>query len=123
MLDWGKQLFGVCIFLLFVANIHAAPNPSACGDSFQTVDAELNKVYKQVVARFDRDTARVNSLKASQRAWLKFRDAEVESYTRSSQGGSVHGLCVCSALARLEADRTAQLRKYLEGEEGDACRP
>ncbi len=111
------------LLALFAGASLAAPNPSACGESFQTVDAELNKVYKQVMARFERDTARVNSLKASQRAWLKFRDAEVESYTKSSDGGSVHGMCVCTALARLEADRTVQLRQYLEGEEGDACRP
>lgn len=123
MSDWKKQALWTSVLLLAVTNLHAAPNPSACGDSFRTVDAELNKVYKQVMARFDGDTARVNSLKASQRAWLKFRDAEVESYTKSAEGGTVHGTCVCSALARLEVDRTAQLRKYLEGEEGDACRP
>lgn len=112
------------LFSLLASAAFAAINPLACtSDSYKQADADLNRVYKQVVDRIKNDSSRLNAFKASQRQWLKFRDLEVESFTKSSEGGSIHAVCVCSVLARLERERTAQLEQYLGGEEGDGCKP
>jgi len=114
----------IVLSFVLASSAMAAINPSACtSDAYKQADANLNRVYKQVVERMRSDTSRLSAFKASQRQWLKFRDLEVESFTKSSEDGSIHSVCVCSTLARLERERTAQLEQYLGGEEGDGCKP
>ena len=50
-------------------------------------DRELNKVYKQVLDTLDDEGAKL--LKASQRAWIAFRDAEAASAADEARGGSM----------------------------------
>jgi uncharacterized protein YecT (DUF1311 family) len=123
----GGKPFHVAIVLLggvFSSTAFSAINPLACTtEAYKQADTDLNRVYKQVFERVKVDTNRLSRLKASQRQWLKFRDFEVESFTSSSDGGSIHSACVCSVLARLERERIAQLEQYLGGEEGDGCKP
>ena len=83
-----------------------------CADEdFQVADKALNDMYKKVVAGQEGETAK---LKAAQRAWIAFRDAECTFQTAENEGGSIHPMVYAGCLTRLTKERTRQLNDYLE---------
>ncbi|MFC6997915.1 lysozyme inhibitor LprI family protein [Rufibacter roseus] len=92
---------------------------------YQKSDQELNSVYKQILAQYKTDTTFIANLKASQRLWVSFRDAELKMKfpdRKPGHYGSIHAICRANYLEELTRDRTAKLREWLkEAEEGDAC--
>jgi uncharacterized protein YecT (DUF1311 family) len=84
-------------------------------------DEDLNLVYKQVVAHFeqmDRDsetTEGVKRLRAAQRAWVAFRDAQCSLAGYEALGGSMETLLVAGCEAELTKARAAELRVMLSG--------
>jgi len=91
-----------------------------------TADTELNKVYRALLARVDKDVAKVGRIKRAQRAWLAYRDAEIEaSFPESKREtrGSAAPMCKSMRLAELTTRRTQELQKLLEPAEGDVCYP
>ena len=94
-------------------------------DSYQLADKELNKVYQRILNEYQTDTLFIENLKASQRIWVKFRDAELKvKYPESEPGyyGSVYPMCVSIYLEKLTRERIRTLKIWLEGiEEGDVC--
>jgi len=46
---------------------------------YQKADAELNRVYQQLLAAGTGNPAFIDKLKAAQRAWVVFRDAQLEA--------------------------------------------
>jgi uncharacterized protein YecT (DUF1311 family) len=89
-------------------------------------DKELNTVYKAILAEYKADTAFIHSLKAAQRLWIAFRDAELKlKYPASDtfEYGSVYPMCAALYLEQLTRQRSATLNVWLVGmEEGEACR-
>lgn len=83
-------------------------------------DKELNRVYKQLMKRHESDSAFKTKLKKAQRAWLAFRDQELEL---ANVGGSVATMCMRNRLVQLNTERTAFLKSLLEATEGDVCAP
>jgi uncharacterized protein YecT (DUF1311 family) len=71
------------------------------------------------------DTAFIRNLKASQRLWVQFRDAEVKMmYPDREPGyyGSIHPMCWSIYKTELTSERVKKLRQWLSGqEEGDSC--
>ncbi len=59
-------------------------NPSTLGTvqaytiGLELWDKELNRVYQALIKELGNDVAAVKALKESQRAWLKFRDQEIQ---------------------------------------------
>ena len=98
---------------------------AAADDNCQKADAELNRVYREVRSRYRDDPLFLEKLKIAQRAWIKFRDAHIESqYPQEDKiaYGSIYGMCSCAELAKLTRARTKQLRLWLVGiEEGEGC--
>lgn len=100
---------------------------NACADKqYQVADAELNRVYKAVLAKYEKDPLFIEKLRAAQRAWLAFRDAEIAAkYPHAAEGnyyGSIFPMCDALYRERLTRERTEKLREWLDGgEEGDAC--
>ena len=90
-------------------------NQQAAADS-EKADAELNKVYKKVLAA-EMDEEAVKLLKAAQKAWIAFRDAEAKHAEDEARGGSMAPLLYYSALARVTRDRTKQLAAQMTDEE------
>lgn len=92
----------------------------------QAADQELNQVYQAVIKQHADDKAFTDNLKLAQRAWLKWRDAEMAAiYPHSEEpgyyGSSFSG-CRNDQLAAITRERNRQLRKWLVGiEEGDIC--
>jgi len=102
----------------------AEPNPPCV-----TADAELNRVYKQVRRAYKDDSIFMKKLTLAQRAWIKFRDAHMESRypvnpkeEERTRYGSIFGQCHCAEVAELTKARVKQLRKWPVGvEEGEGC--
>ena len=102
----------------------------ACaGADFSKADAELNSVWKSIQARYKDRPQFLEKLKASQRLWLQFRDAELEALYPLAKGqdaraeyGSMYPTCYTGAKAKLTRQRTEQLKVWLDGaQEGDTC--
>lgn len=74
-------------------------------------DRELNKVYKEVLATLDDEGAKL--LKASQRAWIAFRDAEAASAADEARGGSMAPLLFSGTVGRLTEQRTQMLKERI----------
>lgn len=68
-------------------------------------DERLNLVY----ARLMEALAEPRSLRAAQRAWIAFRDAECKFQTAASKGGSIHNFSVTLCLMQLTEQRIAAL--------------
>ena len=73
-------------------------------------DARLNKIYKEVmVAQMD-DGGKKRLLEA-QRAWIKFRDADVDFY-RDPNGGTAATLAGSDRYLTMTAQRAAELENF-----------
>ena len=123
------RLFTALMILVLVpaasgAQTQADLNQTACG-TFEEADQTLNRVYQQIRRRYQGDKDFLEKLKRSQRAWIAFRDAELEALypdeNKQISYGSIYPMCVCGEQARLTQDRIEQLRRWLEVEEGDGC--
>jgi uncharacterized protein YecT (DUF1311 family) len=94
-------------------------------DRAQKADAQLNDVYRQLLKKNGSDTSFIEKLKISQRAWLAFRDAQLEALypdpDPKAAYGSVFTMCECMAQEELTMDRVKQLRQMLQSAEGDVC--
>ena len=87
-------------------------------------DAKLNSVYQQVLSKYANDANRIARIKKAQRAWIAFRDAEIEALFPGSeepQHGSAWVMCRPLELAKLITERTKGLKPMLEHREGDVC--
>jgi uncharacterized protein YecT (DUF1311 family) len=76
---------------------------------YEKADAELNRAYGKMLK--DLDAEGQKKLKAAQRAWIAFRDAQAEFEADSeARGGSMYTMIYYGGLARLTRDRIKQLR-------------
>jgi len=79
-----KIAFLVLITLLFfpsfiIAQTQFELNQSA-GEELEKAEAELNEVYQQILKLYNDEKEFLEKLKLSQEAWLKFRDAHVDTH-------------------------------------------
>lgn len=102
---------------------------SCAGAEYAVVDSELNRVYKGILEKYKGDPKFIAKLRAAQREWLKYRDAEFEAkFPHADEGktvqhyGSIFPMCAAQYRAQLTRERIDKLRVWLDGiEEGDAC--
>jgi uncharacterized protein YecT (DUF1311 family) len=97
----------------------------ACGQ-FHRADVALNEAYSKILKEYAKDQQFVAKLKSAQRAWLAFRDAEIEALypkeNKQAEYGTVYSMCHCTELQFLTEERTKQLKRWLDGTlEGDVC--
>lgn len=94
-------------------------------DSYKKTDKKLNEVYQAILKAYKSDAAFIKNLRASQRIWITFRDAEVKVKFPDREAGyygSIHPLCVSLYLEELTQDRISTLSQWVKGaEEGDGC--
>lgn len=90
------------------------------GLELQAADRELNRVYQRAIAKRTKDgdagpytfEAWLAALKASQRAWIKFRDADCEGVVvQDWGGGSGTSAAVNGCRIELTRHRTAILKE------------
>jgi uncharacterized protein YecT (DUF1311 family) len=100
---------------------------SCAGEEYAAADAELNRVYKQILEKYRDEPKFIAKLRAAQRAWLTYRDAELDAKfphadEKSVYYGSIFPMCDSQYKAGLTRERVAKLREWLDGaEEGDVC--
>jgi uncharacterized protein YecT (DUF1311 family) len=92
----------------------------------KAADAELNRVYQAIQKKYHDDPVFIQKLKIAQRAWIQFRDAQINMlYPHSNETnyyGSIFPLCYQTELTRLTNERIKTLQRWLDGQgEGDGC--
>lgn len=107
------------------AQTQSDTNQDAC-IRYKKADAEMNRLYRQVLNSYKSDAVFTRKLKIAQQAWIQFRDAHLESLypkqNKLSAYGSAHPMCRCLVLADLTDERAKELKKWVTGaEEGDVC--
>jgi uncharacterized protein YecT (DUF1311 family) len=100
-------------------------NEGACA-KFKKADAELNRIYEQVLSGKAADADFVKAFRQAQAAWVTFRDAHVTSIYPDPDPrayGSVYSMCRCGVLERMTTERSKELRRlWIDGlDEGDVC--
>jgi uncharacterized protein YecT (DUF1311 family) len=108
-----------------LAQTQSESNQDACA-TFKQADALLNKSYNQVLSEYKKNGPFIRKLKIAQRAWIAYRDAQLEALypapNKRAEYGSVYPMCRCSALVTLTTQRAEELKKWIDGaEEGDVC--
>ncbi|MEQ9577834.1 MAG: lysozyme inhibitor LprI family protein [Marinoscillum sp.] len=124
-----RHLFATIFLTFFIVGTancqtQAEMNKEAA-ENYKKADAELNKVYQQIMKEYADDPTFLDALRTSQRNWITFRDSELKmKYPDREPGwyGSIQPMCVSYYMAELSSERTTKLRTWLTGtEEGDAC--
>ena len=104
------------------AGTQAAMN--ICADqAYKKSDAELNAIYRQISGRLKDDKDSTRLLVSAQKSWLAFRDAECAFSTSASAQGSIYPMLVAQCRDGMTRKRTAELKVYLQCEEGDLSCP
>jgi uncharacterized protein YecT (DUF1311 family) len=85
--------------------------------NLEAADGALNAVYGELMSKLDGDQQK--RLKQAQRAWIIFRDAHCELIGSATEGGSIHRMVISKCLMEITRDRTEQLSKQVNCEEGD----
>jgi uncharacterized protein YecT (DUF1311 family) len=103
------------------AKTQAELNDCAATDA-QKADAELNRVYSALLQKLKNDAVALESLKESERQWLKYRDAQMKAlHPQPEDEGSGHSMCMAIDLAELTTQRIKILQDMLHPSEGDVC--
>ncbi len=80
---------------------------------FDAADSALNRVYKQLTDKLDKESQL--KLKAVQRAWVQFRDAEAQfEADLEARGGTMAPLIYNGTRASLTKTRTKELQLVLK---------
>ena len=79
---------------------------------YQAADAELNKVYNRLAAALDAEDKAL--LKASELAWIKYRDSTCEFESSQYKGGTMRPMIESFCLTRVTKARTAELKEQYE---------
>jgi uncharacterized protein YecT (DUF1311 family) len=97
----------------------------AAGVEFQKADKELNTVYQKIIKEYSADTLFIKNLRASQRIWIQFRDAEIlVKFPETDPGyyGSIFPVCYSNYKTELTQVRITTLKQWIDGvKEGDVC--
>ena len=96
------------------------------GLSFEAADKELNRVFAEIKVLYSDNSRFLENLKASQLAWIKLRDADLELYypekNKRVQYGSAYPMCSSSRKTEITIQRIEFLKQWVKGiEEGGLC--
>ncbi len=110
---------------VLAAQTQSAMNQDACSQ-YKHADQNLNATYSKVLKDYANDAQFIAKLKQAQRAWVAFRNAELEARfpkaDKQAEYGSAYPTCRCSVLTELTLQRTKELKVWADGiPEGDVC--
>lgn len=100
-------------------------NQNANSD-YMKADKELNAVYNTILKEYKSDKKFLTKLKTAQKAWIAFRDAEMNAMfpeeNKQLEYGSIFPMCWSMAATELTKERTRKLKIWVNGiEEGNVC--
>ena len=79
---------------------------------FKKADAELNKVYKQLMAILDKNEKQL--LIQAEKDWMKFRDSHCKFDASQYEGGSIQPLIYSTCLEELTKKRIVEIRASIK---------
>ena len=97
---------------------------NACAnESFARADKELNRVYQALLQKEVKNKTFINKLRTAQKAWIVFRDAELEAMFACDDEpnicwGSMYPMSFLYAKEELTLQRTKKLQQILENGRG-----
>jgi uncharacterized protein YecT (DUF1311 family) len=90
----------------------------ACsGQRLRDADTKLNQTYNALLKRFD--ATQQAMLRASEKAWLAYRDAQCKLAASGVDGGSAQPMVTANCLGDLTSARLKELNYQLTCQEGD----
>lgn len=99
---------------------------NACAsDDFNKAEKELNQVYQSLIRKEADDPLFISKLRLAQKAWLAFRDADLDARFACSEDdvricwGSMYTMSFLSRKAELTRERTMQLKQILKNGRGE----
>lgn len=97
-----------------------------CADhQFTQGEAAMQRTYQRLLAKAKSDPVAENKIRAAQRSWLAFRDAQLEAMypheDKQGEYGSTYPMCALLQKTELTRQRTQMLSKMLTPVEGDTC--
>ena len=100
---------------------------SCAADASNEADAELNRVYQQLLKKHAGQKNYIAKLKLAQEAWVEFRNAHIEflypevNEDQVRSEGTVYPMCRTREITRLTRERIKTLENLLNPQEGDVC--
>jgi len=99
------------------------------GADADAAESEMNRTYQAILKKYADQPLFMQRLREAQRAWLVFRDAQIEmrfpiaaKESPPARYGSVYPMCHSQYKAQLTQRRTQELEQWLAGiPEGDVC--
>lgn len=127
--DFGmtsKRLPLLLFFILGSFSLVAGQSHTEAKAQLEISEQKMDSIFNAVIEQYEDDPDFIASLKKAQNAWINFRDAHLESIypgkNKRIEYGSIYSFCASNLLAKLNNQRTEQLKTWLEGtEEGDVC--
>lgn len=132
------KIFSAIILLLISISVFAAEEATKCNpagyqlelnacarDDFVNADKALNETYQALIQKGSGDGSFVSKLRQSQKAWLAFRDADIEAQFACNEDnericwGSMYPMSLLSRKAQLTYTRTKQLQEILQFRYGE----
>ncbi|MGC2420141.1 MAG: lysozyme inhibitor LprI family protein [Candidatus Acidiferrales bacterium] len=94
---------------------------------FDKADAEMNRVYQQILTKYAANPSFIRRMKLAQEAWIKFRDAHMDALyydpEDAKDSGSVYPMCKQTEATSLTLERLEALKRILGPQpEGEVCR-
>ena len=127
----GLLLLAALVLAVRPPAISAGGNDTAPPDTTDSMDtraavAEMDRLYGEILQRFNSEKVFVEKIRAAQNAWCNYRDAHLEALYPAEDKtlvyGSAYRHCHQIALVDLTLQRIKHLRLWLDGvEEGDIC--
>jgi len=99
---------------------------SCAGGGFKEADAELNRVYQEILVIYKDDKEFLKKLKAAQLVWIKSRDADMDmiyplEHTNQNYG-SAFSMCFSGFKEIITLARVEFLKRWTKGHESeDMC--
>jgi len=110
----------ICFLLMLsfsITTLHAQSQSEMNNDalnSYKKVDNELGVVYQRILKKYEKNTKFIDALRASERLWIQFRDAEVKMLFPSDNPrmtyGSMYSMLYYGYLEKLTRTRLKQLQ-------------
>ena len=82
---------------------------------FNEADANLNVVYKKLLARIEEPAVKAN-LQAAQRAWLHYRDTNAKFEASFYEGGTIQPQIHTISMTTMTKNRSKELQNVLDTE-------
>ncbi|PJJ07079.1 uncharacterized protein YecT (DUF1311 family) [Flavobacterium sp. 1] len=111
-----KKYYFIALLLLCLCNSSFAQTQLEMNETADTnykkADAELNKVYKQLIAILDQNEKPL--LIQAEKDWVRFRDSHCKFDASQYEGGSIKPLVYSTCLEELTRKRIAEIKASIK---------